>query len=86
MLRAAQAKRERDDKKERSLRNALFRMKNNLLQLDLAADFLDLLLQSPASSLDRPSFMVVGAPSTAALASARPRPMTSRMTLMTLIF
>ena len=33
-------------KKERSLRNALFHMKNYLLQLDLAADFLDLLLQS----------------------------------------
>ena len=42
--------------------------------------------RASASSLDRPSFMVVGAPSTAALASARPRPMTSRTTLMTLIF
>ena len=39
-----------------------------------------------ASSLDRASFRVWGTPSTAALASARPRPEISRTTLMTLIF
>ena len=38
-----------------------------------------------ASSLDTPSFRVLGAPSTAALASARPRPVISRTALMTLI-
>ena len=46
MLRAAQAKPERGDKKSVPYGTLFFHMKNYLLQLDLAADFLDLLLQS----------------------------------------
>src|SRR3970282_2094525 len=43
-------------------------------------------LISSASALDTPSFTVLGAPSTRSLASFRPRLVTSRTTLMTLIF
>ena len=43
-------------------------------------------LSSSASSLETPSLMALGAASTAALASARPRPVISRTALMTLIF
>src|SRR2546425_4326290 len=43
-------------------------------------------LISSASALDTPSFTVFGAPSTRSLASFRPRLVTSRTTLMTLIF
>ena len=74
------------DKKSVPCGTLFFHMKNYLLQLDLAADFLDLLLQSLGILLGQTLLHGGGAPSTAALASARPRPMTSRMTLMTLIF
>src|SRR5262245_11210759 len=43
-------------------------------------------LRASASSLLRPSFTGLGAPSTRSLASLRPRPVISRTTLMTLIF
>src|SRR2546428_5450295 len=43
-------------------------------------------LISSAPALDTPSFTVFGAPSTRSLASFRPRLVTSRTTLMTLIF
>src|SRR4026207_1769697 len=39
-----------------------------------------------ASSFDTPSFTFFGAPSTRSLASLRPRPVSSRTTLMTWIF
>src|SRR5690554_1676584 len=43
-------------------------------------------LAASASSLDTPSLMVDGAPSTMALASFRPRPVSSRTALITLTF
>src|SRR5262245_53159926 len=43
-------------------------------------------LIAAASSLDTPSFTTLGAPSTRSLASLRPRLVTSRTTLITLIF
>ncbi|ELY20664.1 hypothetical protein HALTITAN_2653 [Vreelandella titanicae BH1] len=45
-----------------------------------------LALAASASSLDRPSLMVAGAPSTAPLASFKPRPVISRTALITLTF
>ena len=51
--------------------------------LDFGAGFLELLLDVLASVLFTPALTSFGAPSTRSLASLRPRPVTSRTTLMT---
>ena len=53
---------------------------------DLKNHVLSFFFSSSASSLETPSLMALGAASTTALASARPRPVISRTALMTLIF
>ena len=61
--------------------------KKQLLDFDSSADFgASFSLIFSHSSLEAPSLMVLGADSTKSLASFRPRPVSSRTTLMTLIF
>src|SRR4029079_12922643 len=52
----------------------------------VAPNFLNFFLMVAASSLVTPSLTTLGAPSTRSLASLRPRLVTSRTTLITLIF
>ncbi|KDN25376.1 50S ribosomal protein L7/L12 [Moraxella bovoculi 237] len=58
----------------------------NYLSSTLAPASSSFFLSSSASALDAPSLTVCGAPSTRSLASFRPRPVTSRTTLITATF
>ncbi|MDF2587752.1 MAG: hypothetical protein K0S41_1593 [Anaerocolumna sp.] len=56
----------------------------NYLRVTLAPSASSLALISSASSLVAPSLSILGAPSTTSLASFKPKPVTSRTTLITL--
>ena len=58
----------------------------NYLRVTFAPTSSSLALMLSASSLEAASLSTLGAPSTTAFASARPRPVTSRTALITLIF
>lgn len=58
----------------------------NYFNVTLAPTSSNLALIDSASSLATPSLSTFGAPSTASLASFKPRPVISRTTLITLIF
>ena len=64
----------------------VFVSKPNYLRATFAPASSSFALRDSASSLPTASLRVLGAPSTAALASASPRPVISRTTLITLIF
>ena len=59
-------------------------IKVDYLRVILAPSASSFVLMSLASSLDAPCLRTFGAPSTTSLASLRPRPVTSRTTLITL--
>ena len=59
-------------------------IKVDYLRVILAPSASSFVLMSLASSLDAPCLRTFGAPSTTSLASLRPRPVTSRKTLITL--
>lgn len=58
----------------------------NYFRVTFAPTSSSFFLMSSASSLEAPSLTTLGAPSTTSLASFRPRPVTSRTTLITLTF
>ena len=64
----------------------ILRISEDYFSVTLAPTSSSLALIASASSLEACSFRTLGALSTASLASFRPRPVTSRTTLITLIF
>ena len=66
--------------------HAKMQLGKNYLRVTFAPCSSTFALMASASSLETPSLMFLGAPSTSSLASFRPRPVISRTTLITLIF
>ena len=66
------------------VRYRIFLLKDDYLRVTLAPSASSLALMSSASSLEAPSFNILGAASTKSLASFKPRPVASRTTLITL--